>query len=78
MTSGRSGEAVLALARQLRHAVAKRQETMEQALYAYNHVGGQRLDYAAAFLKAMQRADVAYEESSREALQTYRERLEQL
>ncbi len=78
MTSGRSGrEAILALAREFRHAVAKRQETMEQALHAYNHVGGDRLDYAATFLKTMQRADAAYEERSREALQTYRERFEQ-
>jgi hypothetical protein len=76
-TSGRSGEAILELARRLRHAVATRQETMERALHAYNHAGGVRLDYAAAFLKAMQRADAAYEESSREALQTYRESFEQ-
>jgi hypothetical protein len=69
--------AILALARELRHAVSRRQEIMEQALHAYNHVGGDRLDYAAAFLKAMQRADAAYEERSREALQTYRERFEQ-
>jgi hypothetical protein len=67
----------LALARELRHAVGTRQETMEEALHAYNHVGGDRIDYAAAFLKAMQRADAAYEESSREALETYRERFEQ-
>jgi hypothetical protein len=77
MTSAHKGEAILALARQLRHAVATRQETMEQALTAYNHVGGDRLDYAAAFIKAMQRADSAYEESSTKALQTYRERFEQ-
>jgi inorganic triphosphatase YgiF len=76
MTSGR-GEAILALARELRHAVATRQETMEQALRAYNHAGGYRLDYAAAFLTAMQRADAAYEECSREALETYRESFEQ-
>ena len=77
MTSGRSGEAVLALARELRHAVSARQDATGDALHAYNHVGGQRLDYAAAFLKATQRADSAYEESSREALQSYRERIQQ-
>jgi hypothetical protein len=77
MTLGRKGEAILALARELRHAVSTRQETMEQALYAYNHAGGHRLDYAGAFLKTMQRADAAYEESSREALETYRESFEQ-
>jgi uncharacterized Ntn-hydrolase superfamily protein len=78
MTSGRSGrEAILALARELRHAVGTRQESMEQALHAYNHAGGDRLDYAAAFLQAMQRADATYEERSRGALQTYRERFEQ-
>ena len=75
MTSGRSGEAVLALARELRHAVGERQDTMENALHAYNHAGGHRLDYAAAFLKATQRADSAYEATSREALQAYRETL---
>jgi hypothetical protein len=74
---GGSGEAILALARELRHAVATRHEATEQALHAYDHVGGHRLDYAAAFLKSMQRADAAYEESSRKALQTYRERFEQ-
>jgi hypothetical protein len=78
MTSGRSGgEAILALARELRHAVAYRQETMEQALHAYNHAGGHRLDYAVEFLKITQRGDASYEESSREALQTYRESVEQ-
>ena len=78
MTSGHSGgESILALARELRHAVATRQETMEQALHAYNHAGGHRLDYAGAFLKSMQRADATYEETSREALQAYRERFEQ-
>jgi hypothetical protein len=77
MTSGLKGEAILALARQLRHAVAVRQETMEEALHAYNHAGGSRLDYAAAFLKTMQRADATYEERSREALEAYRETFEQ-
>ena len=77
MTSGRSGEAILALARDFRHAVGVRQEAMEDALHAYNHAGGQRLDFAAAFLKAGQRADSAYEASSREALQAYRERIQQ-
>jgi hypothetical protein len=76
MTSGPSREAILALARELRHAVATRQEAVQQALHAYNHAGGYRLDYAAAFLKIMQRADSAYEESSYEALQAYRERIE--
>jgi hypothetical protein len=77
MTSERKGEAILALARQLRHAVGARQETMEHAIHAYNHAGGNRLDYAASFLKTMQRADAAYEESSREALEAYRESFEQ-
>jgi hypothetical protein len=72
-----NAEATLALARALRHAVGSRQETMEQALLAYNHVGGSRLEYATAFLKAMQRADCVYEGSSREALEAYREQLEQ-
>jgi hypothetical protein len=76
MTSARSGEAVLALARGLRHAVGVRQDTMENAMHAYNHAGGHRLDYAAAFLKATQRADSAYEETSREVLNAYREGLE--
>lgn len=76
MTSARSGEAVLALARELRHAVAARHEAMGHALHAYNHVGGHRLDYAAAFLKAAQRADSTYEASSRGALEAYRERIQ--
>jgi hypothetical protein len=75
MTSAHNGEAVLALARELRHAVAARQEAMGNALHAYNHVGGQRLDYAAAFLKASQRADSAYDASSRGALESYRARI---
>jgi hypothetical protein len=50
---------------------------MESALHAYNHAGGYRLDFAAAFLKATQRADSAYEETSREALTAYRETLQQ-
>jgi hypothetical protein len=78
MTSGhRTGEAILALARELRHAVSNRQETMQGALVAYNHAGGHRLDYAASFLQTMQRADAAYEERSREALRAYRESVEQ-
>jgi hypothetical protein len=78
MTPGpRSNEAILALARELRHAVAARQTTMDRALHAYNHAGGHRLDFAAAFLKAAQRADTEYEETSREALQSYRERIAQ-
>jgi len=76
MTSGRSGEAILALARELRHAVGARQETMQAALDAYNHAGGNRLDYAADFLKTMQGADAAYEERSGAALEAYRERIE--
>jgi hypothetical protein len=78
MTSGgRTGEAILALARELRHAVSTRQETMQGALIAYNHAGGHRLDYAASFLQTIQRADAAYEERSSEALRAYRERIEQ-
>jgi hypothetical protein len=72
-----TGEAILALARELRHAVSTRQETMQNALVAYNHAGGHRLDYAASFLQAIQRADAAYEERSSEALRAYRERIEQ-
>jgi hypothetical protein len=77
MTSGHNGEAVLALARELRHAVSERQAAMAHALHAYNHAGGHRLDYAAAFLKAVQRAESAYEEISREALKTYREAIQE-
>jgi len=76
MTSAGNGDAVLELARGLRHAVGIRQESMAHALHAYNHAGGHRLDFAAAFLKATQRADSAYDESSRVALQAYRERLQ--
>jgi hypothetical protein len=76
MTSVGSGQAILALARELRRAVGARQDAMEHAMHAYNHAGGQRLDFAADFLKAAQRADSAYEESTREALQAYREALQ--
>jgi hypothetical protein len=77
MTSVSSkGEAILALARDLRHAVAARQDTMQDALVAYNHAGGSRLDYAAEFLKTMQRADAVYEERSSAALQTYSDTVE--
>lgn len=77
MTSERSGaKAVLALARELRHAVSTRQQTMEGALRAYNHAGGDRLDYATAFLKTMQHADVEFEERSREAFQAYRDTID--
>jgi hypothetical protein len=77
MATRTTNEAILALARELRHAVAARQTTMDRALQAYNHAGGSRLDYAAAFLKAVQRADTEYEETSRDALQGYRDRIEQ-
>jgi hypothetical protein len=49
---------------------------MKGAIHAYNHAGGHRLDYASDFLKTAQRADAAYEECTREALQAYRETLE--
>ena len=75
MTSGRSAETILALTRELRHAVARRQEITEAALHAYNQGRADRLDYAAEFLTTMQRADVAYEESSKAALQAYREHM---
>jgi hypothetical protein len=71
-----SGDAVLALARELRHAVGARHDSMHDAIHAYNHAGGHRLDYAAAFLKTVQRADSTYEDTSSEALKTYRERIE--
>jgi hypothetical protein len=70
------GEALLTLAREFRHALSARQETMEQALYAYDHAAGERFDHAAEFLHAIQRADSAYEPSSREALEHYREAIE--
>jgi hypothetical protein len=50
---------------------------VQSALIAYNHAGGHRLDYAASFLQAIQRADAAYEETSRDALRAYREKIEQ-
>jgi hypothetical protein len=69
-------EAVLALARQLRHAISGRQEMIQRALDAYDHAVDDRLDRAANFLRAVQRADSAYESSSQEALECFHERIE--
>jgi hypothetical protein len=69
-------QALLALARDFRHAISVRDETVEQKLYAYDRAGGERLDHAAKFLRDLQGADSAYEHSSRDALERYRETIE--
>ena len=68
--------AVLALARELRHAMSARMETTQEAFNAYDHVAGDRFDRAAEFLRVVQRADSVYELSSQEALECFRERIE--
>jgi uncharacterized Ntn-hydrolase superfamily protein len=75
LTAG--SEAVLALAREFRHAVSTRQEVLQNALHAYDRAAGNRCDQAANFLRIVQRADRAYESSSQEALKCFRERLDQ-
>jgi hypothetical protein len=71
------GDAIIALARDLRRAVVTREETMHEALDRYNLGATARLDYAAEFIKVVQKADTVYEETTREALSKYRERLAQ-
>jgi hypothetical protein len=71
------GEAVLALAREFRHAISDRQEMMQKALCAYDDAVGDRFDHAAKFLRATQRADSVYESSSQVALERFHARIEE-
>jgi hypothetical protein len=70
-------EAILALARHLRLAISARQAMMQEALHAYDHAAGDRLDQATTFLRSVQRADLAYESSSQGALECFRESFEE-
>ena len=70
-------DALLALAREFRHAISARQAMVQKALYTYDHAAGHRFDHAAKFLQAVQRADCAYESSSEEALGCFRESIEE-
>jgi hypothetical protein len=71
------GNALLALAREFRHAISIHQETTHRALNAYDNAAGDRVYPAAKFLRAVQQADSAYESSSHEALECFRERTEE-
>jgi hypothetical protein len=70
-------DALLALAREFRHAISTHQETTKRAVNAYDHAAGDRRYPAARFLRAVQRADSAYESSSHEALEGFRNRTEE-
>ncbi len=72
-TQADGADGILALARELREAAVARQDTMQDALRAFNNGDGSRMDYAASFLRATQQADAAYEQSTRAALRVYRE-----
>jgi hypothetical protein len=71
-------EAVLALARELRRAIADRQALMQGALHAYDHASGDRYEHATKFIRVIERADTAYESSLQEALERFRERIEEV
>jgi hypothetical protein len=70
-------EAILALARELRHAISAREEMMQKALSAYDHAASDRFDQAAQFLRVLQQADSGYESSLQGALECFRERIEE-
>jgi hypothetical protein len=67
---------ILVLARQQRHAEGARSERLDGAVKLYDGAMHQRLDSAAGFLRALQKADAEYESDSQRALEAYRERLE--
>jgi hypothetical protein len=73
----RGSEALLAFARELRRAISVRRETMQKGLDVYDHATGDRLDQAAKFLRSVQLADSAYESSVQDALECFREEIEE-
>ena len=75
LTDGRA--AVLAFTRELRRAVSAREAMMQKALHAYDQAVGDRLEYATAFFRVVQRADIAYESSLQGALGCFRERIDE-
>ena len=70
------GDAILALARDLRHAERARAECLEKPIKLYNGATHQRRDRACEFLRALQKADGEYEVASQQALENYREAFE--
>jgi hypothetical protein len=75
LTGGRAS--VLTFTRELRRAICAREETMQDALHAYDHAVGDRLAQATTFFRAVQRADSAYESNLQEALGCFRERIDE-
>ena len=70
------GSPILVLARQLRHAEGARSERLDRPVKLYDGATHQRLDSAAEFLRALQKADAEWVSDSQQALEAYRERLE--
>jgi hypothetical protein len=69
-------EAILRVARAVRHAVATRQANSEQALNSYDAELHDRIDQAVEFLRVIQRVDESYDRDVTEALGEYREAFE--
>ena len=67
---------ILALARELRHAERARGERLERPCKLYDGATHDRMEHAAEFLRALQKADGEYEVASQRALETYRETIE--
>ena len=70
------GSPILVLARQLRHAEGARSERLNGPVQRYDCATHQRVDSAAQFLRALQKADAEWVSDSQQALEAYRERLE--
>jgi hypothetical protein len=69
-------EAILRVARVVRHAVAARDANSEHALEAYDGETHDRIDQAIEFLRVIQRVDDGYERDVTEALRDYRKAFE--
>jgi hypothetical protein len=69
-------EAILRVARAVRHAVATRHANSKRALEAYDGEVHDRIDQAIEFLRVIQRVDEGYERDVTEALCEYRKGFE--
>jgi hypothetical protein len=69
-------EAILRLARAVRHAVAERHAESQQALTVYDEELHDRFDQAVEFLRMIQRVDAGYDRELAETLCEYREAFE--
>jgi hypothetical protein len=69
-------EAILRVARAVRHAVATRHADSEQALNSYDEELHDRIDQAIEFLRVIQRVDEEYEQEVTETLGEYRNAFE--